>query len=255
MVPVPAAVSQVDLQPSVAPVAVTHAPPTPAPADNLVDRPTWMSTWDRPVDRLDEFLARSGGTTLSRNAIMLTIDDGPSPIWTPQYLRLLAKYDVHATFCMIGHQVPGNASLARAVVSEGHHIANHTFTHPIGMPKLAADRIRSEMEDTTDAIVSATGFRPRQFRSPGGEWSPAIMAEAAQQEMLPLGWDVDPRDWSRPGVAKIRAAMLAARPHDIILCHDGGGDRSQTFAALSAVIPALLSRGWTFVTLPAPQSL
>jgi peptidoglycan/xylan/chitin deacetylase (PgdA/CDA1 family) len=82
-----------------------------------------------------------------------------------------------------------------------------------------------------------------------------VFAEVARQEMLPLGWDIDPRDWSKPGVAHIRSAMLAARPHDIILCHDGGGDRSETFAALSSVIPALLSRGYTFVTLPAPQTI
>lgn len=246
--------------PSVQPVVEHHPSPVatrssaPPPAD-LVDRPTWLSTWDRPVDRLDDFLVRSASTRLPRNAIMLTIDDGPHPEWTPKYLRLLAKYGVTATFCMIGRQVADNASLVRAVVGEGHHIGNHTFTHPLGMPKLGADRIRTEMEDTTDAIVSASGFRPRQFRSPGGEWGPAIMAEAARQEMLPLGWDVDPRDWSKPGEAKIQAAMLAARPHDIILCHDGGGDRSETFAALSVVVPALLARGWTFVTLPAPQSL
>ena len=103
--------------------------------------------------------------------------------------------------------------------------------------------------------MRASGFRPRQFRAPGGNWGPDVFAECARQEMLPLGWDVDPRDWSRPGVAHIKSTMLAARPHDIILCHDGGGDRSQTFAALSEVIPALLSRGWTFVTLTATQTI
>ena len=70
--------------------------------------------------------------------------------------------------------------------------------------------------------------------------------------MMPLGWDIDPRDWALPGVAEIRDAMLAARPHDIILCHDGGGNRSETYRALETVIPALLARDFRFVTLPAP---
>jgi len=255
----------VELHPKTAPAFVTPPPahpvshpvthPATPPATNVADRPAWLSTWNRPVYQLDEFLARAKGTHLPRNAIMLTIDDGPHPEWTPKYLRLLAKYHVHATFCMIGRQVKGNASLVKAVVSEGHHIGNHTWDHPLSLPKLSQAKIHQQIEDTTDAIVRASGFRPRQFRAPGGNFGPKVFAECARQEMLPLGWDVDPRDWAKPGVAHIRSAMLATRPHDIILCHDGGGDRSQTFAALSEVIPALLSRGWTFVTLPAPQSL
>jgi peptidoglycan/xylan/chitin deacetylase (PgdA/CDA1 family) len=218
-------------------------------------RPTWLSTWDHPVYRLDDFLARSKETHLPRNAIMLTIDDGPSEEWTPQYLRLLAKYHVQATFCVIGEQVREFPHLVRAAVSEGHHIANHTYHHPLTLPQLSVARIRSEMVDTTDAIVRASGFHPRQFRAPGGNWGAEVFAEASRQEMLPLGWDIDPRDWSLPGVAHIRSAMLAARPHDIVLCHDGGGNRAETFAALKTVIPALKARGWTFVTLPAPQAV
>ncbi|MCW2496690.1 polysaccharide deacetylase family protein, partial [Jatrophihabitans sp.] len=162
---------------------------------------------------------------------------------------------VQATFCVIGQQVVQYPHLVKAAVTEGHHIANHTYHHPLTLPKLSAARIKRELEDTNDAIVRATGFRPRQFRAPGGEWGSKVFAEVARQEMLPLGWDIDPRDWSLPGVAHIRSAMLATRPHDIVLCHDGGGDRSQTFAALTTVIPALQARGWRFVTLPAPQTV
>ena len=260
--PVGPAAHTVDLHPAgTAPAGhpssrTTAPPPNPgSPAHGVPARPTWLSTWNKPVYQLDEFAARAKGTHFARNAIMLTIDDGPHPEWTPKYLRLLEKYQVHATFCMIGQQVHANRTLVKNLASEGHHIGNHTFHHPLSLPKLSPAKIKSEIEDTTDAIVSASGFRPRQFRAPGGNWGPSVFAEVANQEMLPLGWDVDPRDWSRPGVAHITAAMLAARPHDIILCHDGGGDRSQTFAALSSVIPALLSRGYTFVTLPAPQSI
>lgn len=174
---------------------------------------------------------------------MLTIDDGPHPEWTPRYLRPLEKYDVTATFCVIGEQVAANTSLLKAAVGNGHHIANHTFNHPLNLPSLTPGTIRREMVDTTDAVVRASGFRPRQFRAPGGVWGPVVFAEAARQQMLPLGWDVDPRDWSLPGVPAIRDAMLAARPHDIVLCHDGGGDRHQTYAALETVLPALLHRG------------
>jgi peptidoglycan/xylan/chitin deacetylase (PgdA/CDA1 family) len=72
---------------------------------------------------------------------------------------------------------------------------------------------------------------------------------------VPLDWDIDPRDWARPGTSWIVYAMLAAQPGDIILCHDGGGDRSQTYAALKTVIPQLRARGLKFVTLPAHREV
>ena len=67
--------------------------------------------------------------------------------------------------------------------------------------------------------------------------------------MVPIDWSDDPRDWSRPGVTAITRRLLAARPGQILLCHDGGGDRSQTYAALKTVVPALVARGYRFVAL------
>jgi peptidoglycan/xylan/chitin deacetylase (PgdA/CDA1 family) len=228
---------------------------TAPPHRHRPHEPHWVHTWHEPISRIDDFTARSRSTHFSRHAIMLTIDDGPDPDWTPKYLRLLAKHHVQATFNVIGSQVLEHPKLVRALATEGHHIGNHTFHHPLNLPSLSADSIRRELEHTTDAIVHASGFRPRQFRAPGGVWGPDVFAEVSRQQMMPLGWDIDPRDWALPGVTAIRSAMLAARPHDIILCHDGGGDRSETYHALETVIPALLARGYTFVTLPAPAKL
>ena len=67
--------------------------------------------------------------------------------------------------------------------------------------------------------------------------------------MTPIDWDVDPRDYTRPGVAYITAELMRARPGDILLCHDGGGNRSETVTALRTVLPALRKKGLTFVTL------
>ncbi|WP_375499532.1 polysaccharide deacetylase family protein [uncultured Jatrophihabitans sp.] len=225
----------------------------PATAASVPDAATWMHTWAQPISRLDSYTARRLDVRFPKRTIMLTIDDGPHPVWTPRYLRLLAKHHVSATFNVIGEQVHENRKLLKAAVGEGHHLGNHTWHHPLNLPSLSAHRIRDELLDTTDAIVRACGFRPRQFRAPGGVWGPDVFAEVARQQMMPLGWDIDPRDWALPGVAAIRGAMLAARPHDIILCHDGGGNRSETYRALETVIPALLARDFTFVTLPAPQ--
>lgn len=194
-----------------------------------------------------------GASAFAHNAVMLTIDDGPHPVWTPKILRLLAKYDVPATFCIIGTQALAHPKLVQAAVSEGHHLANHTHTHPLGLTHMSHTAMSRQIIDAQDAIVRASGFMPRQFRSPGGSWSPAMMALTRAHELLAIDWDVDPRDWSRPGTAKVVAAMLAAQPGDVLLCHDGGGDRSQTYTALKTVLPRLKARGLQFVTLPTPQ--
>jgi peptidoglycan/xylan/chitin deacetylase (PgdA/CDA1 family) len=183
------------------------------------------------------------------NAIALTIDDGPDPAWTPAVLDELAANGVGATFSMIGRWVVAYPDLARRVVAAGHAICNHSMTHHIPFTSLSPDRIEAEVAGTSTAILQATGMLPRVFRSPGGDWSPAVLASVASHGMRPVQWDVDPRDWQRPGTSVILGRMLAAQPGDIVLCHDGGGDRSETVAALRTAILTLKSRGLAFVTL------
>jgi peptidoglycan/xylan/chitin deacetylase (PgdA/CDA1 family) len=181
-------------------------------------------------------------------AIALTIDDGPSPVYTPQILRLLEKYRVTATFSMIGIEVDAHPGVAREVARHGHHIANHTWTHPdlVLLPRAA---VADEMNRATDAIHKVTGRVPALFRAPYGAWSPAVLRQCARTGMTPLDWSVDPRDWSRPGVASIVSNIMDnTRTGSIILEHDGGGDRSETVAALKVVLPRLLAAGYHFRT-------
>ena len=76
-----------------------------------------------------------------------------------------------------------------------------------------------------------------------------VLQTAAGNGMVPIDWNVDRRDWSRPGTAHILRRMLATRPGDIVLCHDGGGNRAETVQALGTVLPFLLDLGLTFITL------
>jgi peptidoglycan/xylan/chitin deacetylase (PgdA/CDA1 family) len=75
------------------------------------------------------------------------------------------------------------------------------------------------------------------------------MDTAAEHGMICIDWEIDPRDWARPGTSSITGSMLGSKPGAIILCHDGGGDRSETIQALRTVIPALKQRGLAFVAL------
>jgi peptidoglycan/xylan/chitin deacetylase (PgdA/CDA1 family) len=180
--------------------------------------------------------------------VALTIDDGPDPEWTPKVLALLDRLDVRATFCVVGRQAAAHPGLVAAVAGAGHLVANHTHTHTF-LRTATAPRVRSEIGRATEAITAATGGRsPALFRAPGGEWSPAVLAECAAQGLRPLGWSVDPRDWARPGTTSIVRAILASTvPGSIILEHDGGGDRSQTVQALAVALPRLLDGGFRFV--------
>jgi peptidoglycan/xylan/chitin deacetylase (PgdA/CDA1 family) len=229
---------------------VVKAPPATTTTSITTGIPPWTKRWNAPIHDLEDYLRRSPGTHFPSRAVMMTVDDGPSPEWTPKYLRLFEKYDVKATFNLIGSQVPSNRTLVRSMASEGHSIANHTWSHDLYLASRTASDIRSELARTNDAIERAAKVRPRIFRAPGGNWGSRIFDEVAREQMMPLGWDIDPRDWSRPGVGAIENSMFQARPGDIILCHDGGGDRSQTYAALERVIPVLKRRGYHFVTVP-----
>jgi peptidoglycan/xylan/chitin deacetylase (PgdA/CDA1 family) len=178
--------------------------------------------------------------------IALTIDDGPSPVYTPRILRILERYRVTASFSMIGQNVTYYPGVARDVARAGHTIVNHTWDHA-NLAVMRASAMRAEISRATDAIHAAAGERPKMFRAPYGAWSHAMLKYCASESLMPLDWSVDPRDWARPGVGAIIANIMQnTRTGSIILEHDGGGDRSQTVAALEVVIPRLLDDGYRF---------
>ncbi|MEV0128772.1 polysaccharide deacetylase family protein [Dactylosporangium sp. NPDC050688] len=234
--------------PALALAARPVAAPAPSPSAALPS-PSPLAPLDRPVFTLEEYRRLVPGPAFPSNAVALTIDDGPHPVWTPKVLRLLERYHVPALFCLIGNQVLGHENVARDLVAAGHHVANHTWSHPAKIAHLAPDRVQQEIDRAQDKIYDTTGKLPTIFRSPGGAVSPAVFAAAAQARMVPINWTNDPRDWTRPGTRSITDRLLAARPGQILLCHDGGGDRAQTCAALETVIPALQARGYHFVAL------
>lgn len=225
-----------------APATSGPAQPTPTPTPHTLSKPVPVRA--QPVYRVHDILPNA-----PKNAIALTIDDGPVPYWTPKVLSLLERYDVKATFCMIGAQVHGRPWLPRAIAAEGHGLANHSYRHPMHLAHLSPARIETEVARCSEAIHTATGTAPTLFRSPGGNWTPEVMTTVARNGLIPIDWDVDPNDWALPGVPHITQTLLKAKAGDILLCHDGGGDRSQTVAALAVVLPALKARGLQFIRI------
>ncbi|GGV22736.1 hypothetical protein GCM10010182_51250 [Actinomadura cremea] len=221
--------------------------PTPAPHPTL--RPaSWtpgrLTALEEPVRELTRLSPPPPAKTIA-----LTIDDGPHPEWTPKTLDLLAEHDVRATFFIIGEQVREHRALTRRIADAGHQICNHTMHHPLSLAGMSTKGVRAEVAEAHDRIADATGVLPGFFRAPGGNWSERVMDVIAEYGMLPIDWSIDPRDWARPGAGRVRARLLEARDGDILLCHDGGGDRSQTVKALRKAVPELKKRGLTFATL------
>jgi peptidoglycan/xylan/chitin deacetylase (PgdA/CDA1 family) len=222
-------------------------------ASRPLSQPDTPATSQPVTARRLETVAPANGQPLYRltdgpKVVALTIDDGPSPVYTPQILHLLSRYGITASFSMVGRNVAANRSLAREVAAAGHVIVNHTWTHA-NLPLLAPLAVADQMNRASDTIARATGTRPTMFRAPYGAWSPVVLARCRQMRLMPLAWSVDPRDWSRPGVSAIAANIMRnTRGGSIILEHDGGGNRAQTVAALTYVLPRLLDQGYRFRT-------
>jgi peptidoglycan/xylan/chitin deacetylase (PgdA/CDA1 family) len=181
----------------------------------------------------------------SRRVVALTFDDGPGP-YTHQILDILKRNGVHATFFLIGQQVSGGAAILKRALREGNALANHSWNHS----NLAGGGA-GQLSSTQAAIRRATGYTPCVFRPPYGATSSLLVGQARAQGLDTILWDVDPRDWARPGSGAIYSNVVGhTRPGSIILSHDAGGPREQTVAAYRSIIPTLKRRGYRFATVP-----
>jgi peptidoglycan/xylan/chitin deacetylase (PgdA/CDA1 family) len=200
--------------------------------------------WDG--DRLD---ARA----LPARTLALTFDDGPDPTWTPAVLDVLRRHRAHATFFVVGHRVNRHPDLVRRILAEGHEIGAHTFSHA-DLAAVPGWRRDVETALTDNAIVAATGRHTTLFRPPyssrPADLTPAELDVLREVGRIAVLSDLDPADWRRPGADPI---VAAATPRGtagaVVLLHDGGGDRSQTVAALDRLIPGLADRGYRFTTI------
>ena len=189
----------------------------------------------------------SHGTRESKR-IALSFDDGPHPTLTPQILNILEKYNITATFFMIGCNVENYPNVAREVCKRGHEIGNHTFSHP-HMKNLTSDMLKKEVLKTEEILKQNGIPHPKLFRPPEG------FRSAEQVEILrSLGyqtiiWSLDTHDWQGRAVGEIVSGVLSGvQGGDILLFHDYTL-KENTITALEQLIPKLLKDGYEFVTV------
>ena len=227
--------------------AIPTQTPTPVPSPSPTGPlPPLLSQAIATLQAKDRLLF-NGDASLPE--IALTFDDGPNPYYTPQILSILQKYNVKATFFCVGRQVAAYPGLVLREYNAGHVIGNHSWSHP-DMALLTATSIRLQLVSTSDAIQEATGVRPLYFRPPYGIMSVPVLTEAYHLGFTTVIWNDEARDWQLPGASVIVNRILwLARNGAIILLHDGGGNRSQTVAALPYIIRGLRARGFRLVTI------
>lgn len=188
----------------------------------------------------------SRGSANSRY-IALTFDDGPVASNTSRLLDILRQRNIKATFYVIGERVQNNQSLTRRITSEGHEIGNHTWTHG-NLANMSDGQVRQELDRTRDAIVAATGTKPRTLRPPYGSLRQEQRSWIFREYGYPtVMWDVDPEDWKKPGSSVISNRILSATKNgSIILVHDL---HSASVDAVPATVDGLLRQGYKFVTV------
>ncbi|MEV1288430.1 polysaccharide deacetylase family protein [Micromonospora sp. NPDC049679] len=211
----------------------TASPPPPTPSPTQPGQTTTVSrTGTGPFGT-----QRTTGT----KGVALTFDDGPDPVWTPKLLDQLRASNVKATFCVVGTEVRRHPALVARMVREGHTLCNHSWHHELNLGKLSPAHIQANLIRTNREIHrAAPGTKISYYRQPGGKWTTAVVKVARELGMTPLGWDVDPHDWAKPGAETIRKRVISqARAGSIVLLHDGGGDRRGTLAVCPKLVATL----------------
>jgi len=237
----------------------------------IEDRPT-HGTRDLTIDASTKLITDENFQTLpepfrvarygySQNKVALTFDDGPDPEWTPKILDVLKQEHAPATFFLIGIQTDKFSSLAKRIYNEGHTIGNHTFTHP-DVSNITDTQMRVELNLTERLFASLVGVQARLMRPPYAIDEEPDTADQVKplefaQDMgyITVGNRIDPNDWSdkpRHTAEELSAYVLAHLPPcgpndlrcgNIIILHDGGGNRAETVRALPMIIDGIRARG------------
>ena len=209
-----------------------------------------------------EVMARKNewmGLQLEKGQVLLTFDDGPHPTYTKEILAILARYKVKAIFFQLGQnlgtvnadkaELNRNQEIEKELLSAGHAIANHSFTHPL-LPKLTQAQVQQEIDKTQallNLIITDDNHRTHLFRAPYGGRNSMILGELGERGLRSVLWNVDSLDWSDPIPESIVHRILQELDHDgrgIILMHD---IHPKTVLALPILLDELIKRDYHFV--------
>lgn len=187
--------------------------------------------------------------TTNIKVVALTFDDGPDPRFTNSILDTLKKYNVPATFFMVGDNVKAHPEIAKRIVAEGHEVGDHTMTHPT-LTDLTPEEAYNEIESGYQTIISTTGTVPLYFRSPKGLTTDYAQSAASSLGMKEILWTVTIENRNAPTSEEMANRVLnKIQPGYIILLHDGRLDRTKTVKALPLLLDGLKEKGYKVISL------
>ncbi|MFT5756252.1 MAG: peptidoglycan/xylan/chitin deacetylase (PgdA/CDA1 family) [Alteromonadaceae bacterium] len=183
----------------------------------------------------------------SSKSLYLTFDDGPVPEVTTPLLALLDKYQVKATFFIIGECAKKYPEMLELIHEKGHVLANHTFTHP-PFHKITMKQKIKEVVDTNILIKNIVNQDCKMFRAPQGRWDMRLLYQLFRLKITAIHWSRDSMDFMKEDPDKIikRFEIDPINSGDILLFHD---DDPRCIEVLDVLIPKWLSQGYTLSAL------
>jgi peptidoglycan-N-acetylglucosamine deacetylase len=226
-----------------------HGASSLAPAPPPLPLNTPPHALESAIDRVRGYTNYIEAGTKHRREVALTFDDGPSD-WTPKLVKVLRARHAPATFFPVGYAIQRYGTYLQLEKRDGFVVGDHTMNHPV-LQKFDVATQAKEIDGQATLLTGAGLPYPRLFRPPYGSFNQGTLGLLDERRMLMVLWSVNPVDYYRPGANVIVSRTLAAvHPGAIVLMHDGGGDRSQTVAAVKVLIGKLRKRGYRLVTVP-----
>jgi peptidoglycan-N-acetylglucosamine deacetylase len=193
----------------------------------------------------------------NKKEVALTLDDGPTYLYTENILDILKKYNVKASFFLIGNRMREHPEMVKRIYLEGHDIGNHTYNH-LRLDRFEPNKIEEEIIETNKMYINILGFLPKYFRPPGGRFNNIVYNTIKENKLFSVGWSINTGDflyinqevneeYIQRRVARIISLLeKTLKPGSIILMHNGSLISVQ---ALPEVIKYIQSQGYTFVKL------
>ncbi|MFQ5822614.1 MAG: polysaccharide deacetylase family protein [bacterium] len=188
---------------------------------------------------------------LSNQYIYLTFDDGPDKEITPKLLDLLIRYDVKATFFLLGQKAELYPDIVSHIQKYGHTIGNHSFSH-FKMLGKSKQRLIQEINQTDESLIKITGKKPRLFRPPYGIFGMNLLNVLEKTKHKLVLWNASVRDFKKQATSKkIKNQLIKiVKPGQIILLHDGHPNSNNTLTALENAFEEFKEHGINFSAIP-----
>lgn len=176
--------------------------------------------------------------------VSITIDVSWGDDHTEEILKVLKKYNVKATFFIVGRWSDDNQEMIKSILADGHEIGNHSDMHP-DMTNISKNKIVEDISAADSKIQKITGEETKLFRCPSGSYNDDVIGAIEETGHYCIQWDVDSIDWKNEGAdIEYKRVINKLKPGSIILFHNTG---RYTAENLSKLIPYYEKRGYQFI--------